>query len=255
MLISKGAIMARDLGEFLASMPAAYARAFPSSAVEEHARIVARRGNQLAHAEEWGSFPDRARVCVVADDRPGLLSLITSALIVNGLNIASAQVYCRRRDDGTTEAVDFFSLEAADAQAGEPAIEPSGLANFVQTLSDLIAEEQVAAGRQTERDTIPVPGPKPSRVYFDIQALSREEYILIVETPDYPGLLSAISSALHGENVRILWSDVRTEDGVARDRFGLASGTLQALDAERLCDVQQAVLAAVLAEASARSPF
>ncbi len=49
---------------FLASMPVAYARAFASDEVAAHARIVARRGTALAHAElcASGSGPS---VCVV----------------------------------------------------------------------------------------------------------------------------------------------------------------------------------------------
>jgi UTP:GlnB (protein PII) uridylyltransferase len=87
-------------------------------------------------------------------------------------------------------------------------------------------------------------------VYFELEALRRNEYVLIVETPDFAGLLFAISSALHGQGIRITASKVRTEHGQAKDRFQVESIGSRAMTAERLCDVQQAVLAAVQAGSS-----
>src|SRR5450432_2236314 len=95
---------------FIESMPPAYARAFSKSEVAEHARIVGRRGGKLVHAEVWAGQTG-ARVCVVTDDRPGLLALVTDALLVHGLSVKSAQVYCRHRADGQSEAVDLFELQ------------------------------------------------------------------------------------------------------------------------------------------------
>ncbi len=60
--------------EFLDTMPAAYARVFTTSEVLEHAQVVARRGAHLVHAELCFG-PAGEQVCVVAEDRPGLLAL------------------------------------------------------------------------------------------------------------------------------------------------------------------------------------
>ena len=77
----------REAAEFLESMPAAYARVFTIRDVEQHAGVVARRGTQLAHAEAGHTSSGPLVVCVVADDRPGLLSLVTDALLVHGFSI------------------------------------------------------------------------------------------------------------------------------------------------------------------------
>src|SRR4051812_22324586 len=97
------------MSEFLRSMPAAYAAAFQPNEIAEHARIVDRRGAALVHAEIC-AHRSGARVCLVAEERPGLLALVTDALLVHGLGIQSAFVYCRQRTDGKAEAVDFFQL-------------------------------------------------------------------------------------------------------------------------------------------------
>ena len=223
--------------EFLDSMPAAYARAFSVSEVREHGAIVGRRGTQLAHAEICAG-PSGARVCVVADDRPGLLALVTDAFLVHGLSVKSAQVYCRHRRDGQSEAVDIFELQPPKPATEALDIGLAELSAFVQTLSELVAEDVLAASRAS---AAPRAGGPATRVYFELEALRRGEFVLLVEAPDSEGLLNAITSALHGQGVRILASEIRTEAGVARDRFELAAEDAEPLGSIRLCDIQQAV--------------
>ena len=234
--------------DFLASMPSAYARAFSPSDITEHARIVARRGSQLAHAELC-LIRSKAIVCVVADDRPGLLALVTDALLVHGLVIRSAQAFCRKRLDGQSEAVDFFELKQSNARSsglgdsgGGLDVGDAELGAFLQTLTDLVAEDILASTRVSNA---PVQSGIPCRVYFELEALRRDEYQLLVEAADSDGLLHAVTSALHAQGVRILSCEIGTEGGVARDRFELASPDGGKLSAERLCDVQQAVFTAV----------
>lgn len=234
-----------ELGAFLDSMPAAYAQSFTLREAAEHAQIVARRGGLIAHAEAWPAASARPLVCVVADDQPGLLSFVTDALLSHGLNIESAQVYCRKLPGDTFEAVDFFEVGPSTPTYDQEPVEPAELSSFAQTLRELIAQDQLVSQQPRERDTIPVPGPKPSRFYFDLEALRRGEFILIVETPDFPGLLFALASALHGQRMRILASEVRTTEGLARDRFTLESADGEPITAERLWDIQQAVRTAV----------
>jgi len=226
---------------FLATMPAAYARAFSSSEVREHAAIVARRGAQLAHAEICVGAAG-PRVCVVAGDRPSLLALVTEAFLVHGLSIKSAQVYSRRRPDDQWEAVNFFELQAPGSSPEALGIDSAELSAFVQTLSELVAEDVLAASRPSAP---PATGAPVSRVYFELEALRRGEYVLLVEAPDSDGLLNAITSALLDQSVRILASEIRTEAGMARDRFDLADAGAEPLCAIRLCDIQQAVHAAL----------
>jgi UTP:GlnB (protein PII) uridylyltransferase len=234
--------------DFLDSMPAAYARAFRVSEVQEHENIVSRRGARLAYAEVCAG-PNGELVCVVADDRPGLLALVTDALLVHGLSVKGAQVYCRRPAGGEPEAVDFFELRQSSEAAAEVDIGASDLAAFVQTLSELIAEDILAASRPS---AIPSSGRASTRVYFELEALRQGEFVLLIEAPDSSGLLNAITSALHAQGVRILASEIRTEEGVARDRFDIASPDAEALNAIRLCDIQLAVHAAVLAVSQRR---
>jgi UTP:GlnB (protein PII) uridylyltransferase len=227
--------------EFLDSMPAAYARAFSAGEIAEHAAIVARRGTHLTHAELCGGSSGPV-VCVVAEDRPGLLALVTDALLVHGLSIRSAQVYLRARADGKAEAVDFFELQQSKGSAGGFDVGDADLAAFLQTLSELVAEDVLAASRASAP---PPSGGVATRVYFELEALRRGEFVLLIEAPDSDGLLNAITNALHAQGVRILASEIRTENAVAHDRFDLADPAGAPLSAVRLCDIQLAVHAAL----------
>jgi len=240
---------AAQMTEFLDSMPAAYTRAFSMSEVREHAAITSRRGNRLVHAELCAG-PSGPRICVVADDRPGLLTLVTDALLVHGLSIKNAQVYCRRRSDGQSEALDVFELQQPKQAFDARGISPADLSDFVQTLSELVAEDLLAASRPSRP---PTAGGLATRVYFDLEALRRGEFLLFVEAPDSEGLLNAITSALLNQAVRIVASEIRTENGLARDRFDLVSSDAEPLSSIRLCDIQQAVHAA-LPRTAARRP-
>jgi UTP:GlnB (protein PII) uridylyltransferase len=218
--------------DFLASMPQAYRQASSAESAAEHAAIVARRLDRLAHAELCKSQP-AGMVCVVSDDRPGLLSLVTEALLVHGLPITSAQAYCRTLPGRPVEAVDFLEL-GGRVQAAAADIEA-----FSQTLTELISEDILASSRPSA--PLGSEAATPTRVYFELGALARGEHVLLVEAPDSQGLLFAITSALHGQGVRIASCQVATVGAMARDSFELALSAGQCT-AAALCDIQLAVL-------------
>jgi UTP:GlnB (protein PII) uridylyltransferase len=227
--------------DFLDTMPAAYRGAFGADEAAEHACIVARRGTGLAHAELCQAR-NGSVVCLVTDARPGLLVLVTDALLVHGFGIRRAQAYSRVRPDGRAEAVDFLELHQSGPRAPDgvsSSLEAWELEAFLQTLTELIVEDIRASSRPS---AAPVKSVPQVRVYFELEALRRDEYVLLVEAPDSPGLLHAIASALHVQGARILACQIGTEGGLARDRFEVASIDGQPLSAADLCDIQLAVL-------------
>ena len=54
------------------------------------------------------SATGRAALCVVAEDRPGLLSAIAAALVSHKLDVITALVFSRVASGGDVEAVDFL---------------------------------------------------------------------------------------------------------------------------------------------------
>jgi UTP:GlnB (protein PII) uridylyltransferase len=228
------------MNDFLASMPAGYAKTVSAAEVREHARIAQQRGVRLAYAEPCTSGGAPV-VCLVADDRPGLLSLVTDALLVHGLGVRKARAYCRKRSDGRTEAIDFVELYRSNA-SGPLEVEPSELAAFVQTLTELIVED---APSSVARIAARVSSERRTRAYFELEALARGEYLLVVDAPDSQGLLNAITSALYAQGSAISGCQLDTEAGFARNRFELELGGFGAPTSAELCDIQLAVLSAL----------
>lgn len=228
---------------FLEFMPASYARLYGPKEIADHAAIAARRGDRLVHTEFWSS-PRGPILCVVADDRPGLLALITDALLVHDLAIESARVFCREIGKGRSEAVDFLELRGLAGRGNRLAeLDEAELGSFLSSLNELILEDT------SYRRTVPS-GPHPdaeppTRVYFERKLTADGHYSLIVEAPDAPGLLHAISSVLNARNFRIISCEIRTVSGHAHDRFELEPYGRRPVSDADLCDVQISVLDAL----------
>jgi len=232
------------MNQFVATMPAAYERLYGESEAAEHAAIVSRRGAQPVHVELWQSAKGPL-LCVVAEDRPGLLALVTDALLVQGMAIQSARAFCRELGKNRVEAVDFLELRALRGPHGVAALlDGDELQAFAQSLSELIVDD--LAHRDRLSGSVPPADPEPTtRVYFERQSLSDGCYLLVVDAPDSDGLLHAVSSALHAKGMRIMACEIRTVEGRARDRFEVEPSSAHILKDAELCDVQFAVLDAL----------
>jgi [protein-PII] uridylyltransferase len=226
-------------------MPARYRHAFDGVAVREHAAIVARRAGASAHAEIWRREPhERAVICVVADDRPGLLSFISASLATERLDVISAQAYTRTPSEGgDPEAVDFLWVRRGDASA-DP-IRSADAVRVGEVLRGLIAGTLTmeSVRRQGRRVVTPPPG-AATRVSFD-EARDNNLSVLTVTTFDRPGLLLAITLALFRAQVQIVASEVTTENGQVVDRFTIAELDGSPVVRHRRGAVQTAVLSAI----------
>jgi UTP:GlnB (protein PII) uridylyltransferase len=213
--------------------------------VAEHAAIVARREGRLVHAEVWQSSKGPL-LCVVAEDRPGFLALVTDTLLVQGIAIQSARAFCRVVGQDRLEAVDFLELHAVGGPGGIPALlDSEALPVFVQSLTELITDNIAQRGAQSVAALPPSDGVLATRVYFEREPPAEGRYLLVVEAPDSDGLLHAISSALLAQGVRIMACEIRTVNGRAHDRFEVEPVSGRFLRDSELCDVQLAVLDAL----------
>ena len=230
------------LSQFLDSMPDRYRQqSFDGVAMREHAAIVARRAGAPAHVEIWRRLPrGGAVVLIVADDRPGLLSFISAALVVHHVDVEAAQAYTRA---STNEAVDIFwlrrpgpvpspILEADVVRVGEVL---RGLVTGALTLDAVAAAAMTDPARGNGATT---------HVRFD-ETADVGLTALTVETSDRPGLLLAITRALHRARVQIVASEATTKDGRVIDRFTIVELDGAPLRPSRRGVLQVEVLAAI----------
>ena len=221
-------------------MPREYRNTFDDSAARDHGAIVARRGDALVHVETWRQLPGGGAIaCIVADDRPGLLSFISASLAAANMDVLSVRAYTRTRwDRKVPEAVDFVWLRrVGDASAP---IEPADAARIVKALRGLIG------GNLAPESLFP---PAPSRGPVSAGAtrvgfagsLDAGHSVLTVEASDRPGLLLAVTLALFRARVQILASRADTTEGGVTDRFTIAEYDGEPLSPQRRDQARSAV--------------
>ena len=131
---------------FSDSMPPSYRQHQSSQDIALHAEIAWRRGEELAHAEIWSKRQNAIVICVVADDRPGLATLIRATIVAHELNISAEQHYCRKNERGRSEAVHFLWL-ARTHEGNENAVLEEDILGLRQSLCQLLRGE-------TDLDTV-----------------------------------------------------------------------------------------------------
>lgn len=229
---------------FVASMPARYGILFDPRTIRRHAAVAHRRGGRAAHAEVWRSLPDgSAALCIVAEDRPGLLSAIAAALVLHKLDVLTALVFSRVLPEGQGEAVDLVWVRRANPVDSDTvgADEAQSLGEVLSAIvSGAISVEQIAAraGDSPKADDASV----LVRVDEDDSGFAA----LVVEAPDRPGLLLTIAFALVQQGAQIVRSLVRTASGRAFNRFELAEFSGAPLSAERREQIRSNVHAALV---------
>jgi len=234
------------VGQFARSMPPEYLRSFDWTAVSEHAGIALGRrpGFPALGACRTSRLPGIA-LCVVTDDRPGLLAAICAVFVEERLNIAAAEAYTRLTAPGQREAVDIFWVDRLDhAHPHEPLTDDE-----LKQLEDRLAERL--------RDTTArSPSPLPQRATLRPET-GRETIVRFVESAagmlsaieveadDHTGMLFVLSHALSEEKVQIVSSRIRTEAGRAYDRFDVKELDDRPISSKRRLTLQVAILQAV----------
>jgi UTP:GlnB (protein PII) uridylyltransferase len=227
---------------FRDSMPPTYRQQQTADEIRAHAQIVWRRGDEPAYAEIWTKRLNAIVACVVADDLPGLSSLIRATVAAHGIDILAAQSYCRNNEKGRPEAVHFLWLsptrEGAGADIGE-----KDIANVSKSLSELLRGETDLGAVIERASTAPPSVAQPLvDVGFAEDVDAEGAVLLTVDAKDRPGLLATITSVLYAKEVSVLHSDVTTSGCQARARFHVVEADGAPLTQSRARDVADAVL-------------
>lgn len=207
---------AEIISQFIASMPAAYAQAFDRADAEEHAQIVLGRGNAIAQVVVWRTLPQGGAIlCVVAEDRPGLVALVSAAFLAHALDVRAAQIYCRSTAAGSVEAVDFFWLRNQSG-SGLDAARLEACSRTIRELLGAEADGPSLAGQTSGGDSA-------ASVGFAPDPGAADRYEVTLEARDFPGLLHTVARLLHQHGLEVIRCEIRTDEGVARDRFWVTS--------------------------------
>lgn len=229
---------------FAASLPASYRANFEAGAIAAHARIA--RDRESAPANIGAFFSNRvpgAAICVVADDRPGLLATISAALVLCNLDVIEAEAYTRRIAGQHDEAVDIFWVRhEGPGQHGRLSNEET--LQLCQTLIELIEGKLDRKRADPSSRTAVTPAAKETVVRF-IEGEDGTFATLEVETFDRSGLLLSLSQALFSQRVQIVGSQVKTRGGRVFDRFHIVEFDNKPISSARRLEIQVAILSAI----------
>jgi [protein-PII] uridylyltransferase len=247
------------LDRVLASMPERYLLANVPESIVQHAQVVLERGGRAAHvARVHSRHPEAAELCVVADDRPGLLASIAAALTANRLEVLAAQVYSRPADPDPKavpgaapriEAVDVFWVRDRDGGTDGVSQAMGRLASDLEDVCAGVVEPAELIRRRTgssspwrERPSPAV----PTEILMEDRASPRHT-IVEVFAKDRPGLLFRLAHALHELGLSIALSKINTEGTRVADVFYVCEldGTKIPRGSARFKEVHDALLRAV----------
>jgi [protein-PII] uridylyltransferase len=208
------------LDGLLAALPERYFLASDPASIVEQARVVADRQGRSAHLAPVPSrHPGTSALCVVADDRPGLLASIAAVITANWLEIHTAEVFSHPVG-AEREALDLFWVR--DRDGSTDGVERA-MGRLARDLDDVCSDRVKAADLLRSRI-----GSSPWRqraapaieteILFDDRA-SPTFTIIEVFARDRPGLLHDMAQAMCDLGLSIALSKINTEGTRVADVF------------------------------------
>ncbi len=228
--------------EFAESMPRAYQMSTDGETLAEHAGVALRREDRTAHVELLRPSQNApSTLCVVADDRPGLLATISAAFVLSDIDVIDAAAHTRRTSGGRAEAVDVFWVRPTTAPK-EP-VTPAQIVEVEATLVQLL-EGRLDRRSARERTSLVPLRVSETTVRF-LESEAGDLSTLEVETDDRSGLLLSLAQALFEQSVQIVQSEVKTVEQRVFDRFHITELDGKPIGAGRRLEIQVAVLSAI----------
>jgi [protein-PII] uridylyltransferase len=182
---------------------------------------------------------------VIADDRAGLLAVISAALLRERLDVIGAEAYTRRITNRQREALDVFWVQRLGADDPRRPLAPGEIQRVEQTLASMLADQLQPIARPPSAPPSKPPGSSVEATVRFVEDKEGQLSWLEVETDDRGGLLQTLSRALFEQKVQIVSSHVRTIGGRVSDKFAITELDDAPISNDRRLQIQVAVLAAV----------
>lgn len=225
--------------EFVDSMPSRYLLANSVAAICAHARIAVARGDRSVHVAASRSVDGDVELVVVADDRPGLLSMLAAALTANRLGVSTAQIYTRTRSNGGAEALDIFHVRRVGRVLEDDLSWVAKLTTDVEALlTGALTPQALLASRPKPPSWASRTAPAVRTEVRVDNGVSPRFTVVDIYTRDRVGLLHAIARTLHEQGLAIALSKVNTEGLRVADVFYVTDAAGEkVLDAGKLSQV------------------
>jgi [protein-PII] uridylyltransferase len=243
-----GALHERGIDEqaaaqFVASFPLRYAATVEDERAAEHFALSVERGSLpfAVRCEPLGDG-ELLRVTVLADDEPGLLARLASALWAARLSVLSAQLYSRVRSTPLpAEAVDVFYVRGSSGRTFEPQV----LRALLQRVLGERQAPESLVGSMSPTRTLSTGRTRAPQVLFDDRP-SVTHTIVEVFGRDRPGLMYALARTFAQLGLAIAVAKINTEGDRVADVFYVTRAHGAKLTDSRERDAVRVALLAVL---------
>lgn len=236
---------------YLDGMPDRYLLANPAQAIVAHSDLVSRylHGSEAAAVDIVPSrHHDVDEVCIVTDDRPGLLAAITAALGAGRLHVHGAQIFsCEVQHGGAerTLAVDVFWLHHGPEGSPSPIIDVLDKLreDLAKVLGGEVQPRELLLPRRRGGSSSKQP-PVATKVMVDNRASAGYTVVEVI-TRDRQGLLFALADALHELGYSIAVAKIATEGTRVVDVFYLGEPDGKKVSLERRGELTERLLALI----------
>lgn len=183
-------------------------------------------------------------VCVVADDRLGLLSLIAASFAANHLKVIGAQIYSFRDTRGRHRILDMFWVRGGtSAETGRKAI-PRVERDLRRLLQGELSPMELIKRPASRLGERPAPD-VPTRVSVDNRAATDQTVVEVV-TRDRPALLFRLARAINLNGFTIELAKINTEGSRVADVFYVTDeGGTKVTESSRIEELKNRILASI----------
>ncbi len=207
------------LNHFLATMPDRYLYSNDAQDIVRHSRFARQAQMQHVNVTVMTAADPYVELGFIADDRPGLLAMITATLAAARFKVISAQVYSWIDSFGRTRALDLFWVrggETTDSVTGSMARLDR---DFNRLLSMELSPSELVTGGVRRSRLSDRPTPKvPTEVNIDNRCAT-DHSVIEVTTKDQAGLLFWLANTLQHLDLQISLAKINTEGTQVADVF------------------------------------
>jgi len=233
------------LQHFLNSVPERYLHANEPGDIVRHSRFARQAQMRQVNVTVMTTVDPYVELAFIADDRPGLLAMVTATLTAARFKVISAQVYTWVDTFGRTRALDLFWVRGSTTDAVI-----SGTNRLERDFSRLLSQELTPADLVTggARNSRWSDRPTP-KVHTDVNVDNRcatRDTVIEVTTRDQLGLLFWLSHTLQSLGLTISLAKINTEGTQVADVFYVTDAQgAKVTDPTRIEEIKTRILTTV----------
>jgi [protein-PII] uridylyltransferase len=208
------------LENYLRAVPQRYLYANDATEIVRHSRLARQAQEKRYAVTEMTRNEPYVELAVVADDRPGLLAIITACFAAARLKVVGAQIFSWKDNFGRMRALDLFWVRSGTSGAAVRGVLPRIERDLGSLLGGQVSPRELVAGRKgsTSRYSDRPAPPVGTRINVDNRA-SATQTVIEVTTRDQLGLLFWLANAFQEAGLTIGLAKINTEGVRVADVF------------------------------------